>query len=87
MNRSVHSRFGIPAHVIVALLFALYVAAFAYFQNQLKMKIASLAVIPVIAASWYFRMKGGFLLAGLVFLSNTIVLFANGYQFMGLLET
>jgi GAF domain-containing protein len=85
MNRFIRSRFAISPHVIVALSFALYVAAFAYFQNKVGIEIASLAVIPIITASWYFGMKGGFLLAGLVFLSNTFVLLANGYQFVELL--
>lgn len=61
-------------YLIVAVTFVLYVAVFAYFEERAGIEIASLAIIPVISASWYFGIQGGLLTAGLVILSNTIIL-------------
>jgi len=79
MKRLAQPKYIVSPYVVVALLYAIYVAIFAYFQDQMGIEIASLAILPVIAASWYFGVKGGLLLAGLSLLTSTIILTIQGY--------
>ncbi len=81
MKRVSQERYAIRPHVLVALSLLIYAAIFAYFQARVGIAIASLAAIPVIAASWYFGVKGGILITGLCFLINSVVLCLNDYGF------
>ena len=65
-------------YILAAFLLALYVAVFAFAFDQVGIEIASLAVVPVIAASWYFGVLGGLLMSGLCFIANALILVANG---------
>lgn len=53
-NRTV--RYG-----IVAVLFAFYLAFFAIFHHLVGAVTTAVAVVPVIAGSWYFGIRGGFI--------------------------
>lgn len=85
MNRLVQERSTIRPYLIVALSFLIYAVVFAYTQASAGIEIASLAVIPVIIASWYFGVKGGILIAVLSFLLNSVILSINNYRFEELL--
>jgi diguanylate cyclase (GGDEF)-like protein len=65
-------------YVIIIIAFALYVAVFAIYHHRAGSGMASLAIIPVIGASWYFGVRGGVLTAILSILANTIVLLTDG---------
>jgi diguanylate cyclase (GGDEF)-like protein len=56
-------------------------AIFSYSQAQVGFEVASLAVVPVMIASWYFGVKGGMIVAGLSFLANSVILSINNYEF------
>jgi len=78
MNRLAYLPHRIPAFIIVAFTYALYVAVSAIYHNYAEVGIASLAVIPVLAGSWYFGTRGGILLAILSIVANVIVLIITG---------
>lgn len=65
------NRPGIAPLLIILLTFAGYVAIFATYHVQAGDGVASLALIPVIIASWYFGAPGGVLLAAISVLANT----------------
>src|SRR5678815_3294711 len=46
-------------YIFVILALGSYAALFAKYHSELGTGIASLATIPVIAASWYFGIQGG----------------------------
>ncbi|NWG35272.1 MAG: diguanylate cyclase [Chloroflexi bacterium] len=48
-------------YAVVALFFTLYVGVFTWFHEDIGMVITALAVIPVVAGSWYFGIRGGIL--------------------------
>src|SRR5215211_1889685 len=63
---------------ITILAYALYVVLFAMLRDSFGMIIGALAVIPVVAASWYFGFKYGIIVALLCILNNTIQLLMGG---------
>jgi diguanylate cyclase (GGDEF)-like protein len=81
MKRLIHERYTIQPYAFVALSLVIYAAIFAYFQARIGIEIASLAVVPVMIASWYFGVPGGMLTAILTFAVNTLVLYASGFEF------
>jgi diguanylate cyclase (GGDEF)-like protein len=68
-------------YLFIALTFAMYMAVFAYFWNKVGIAIAALAVGPILAAAWYFGVRGGLFMVGLGFLANTLILGMAGYNF------
>jgi diguanylate cyclase (GGDEF)-like protein len=68
-------------YLFIALTFAMYMAVFAHFWSRLGIVIAALAVVPLMAAAWYFGVKGGLFMVGLGFLANTLMLGMAGYDF------
>src|SRR5215207_306855 len=87
MNRLVYPKDKISPYVIVTVAYAIYIVAFASYHNELGIGIASLAIIPVIGASWYFGITGGIWVACLSILSNTVILLVEGDAFKLLYET
>lgn len=78
MNRLASLPHKIPPHIIVAITFALYVAVSAIYHDRAEVGIAALAVLPVIAGSWYFGIRGGLVLAILSILANIVMLTITG---------
>ncbi len=70
----------IPVHLVVLLTFLGYVVLFTIYHDQAGEGIASLAIIPVVAASWYFGIRFGILTAVLSVLSNLIILRLEGHS-------
>jgi K+-sensing histidine kinase KdpD len=66
-------------YIAVSFAFLLYVVIFALSHDHAGIGIASLAVLPVIVASWYFGIKSGILTAILSVLSNIVILVADGH--------
>jgi diguanylate cyclase (GGDEF)-like protein len=87
MNRLVYPEHKISPYVIVTVAYVIYIVAFASYHNELGIGIASLAIIPVIGASWYFGITGGIWVACLSILSNTVILLVEGDAFKLLYET
>lgn len=61
-------------YIIVALLFTVYVGVFTWFHNDVGMVITALAVIPIIAGSWYFGIWGGIITTIMSILANIAAL-------------
>src|SRR5690349_6051184 len=78
MNRLTFPQQKSSPYLIVAAAFVLYAVLFVLFHHRIGFGIASLAIIPVIAAGWYFGARGGIFLALLSVLINTIVLMVAG---------
>src|ERR1051325_6736394 len=78
MNRLAFPQHKSSPYLIVAAAFVLYGVLFALYQHRVGFGIASLAIIPVIGAGWYFGMKGGIFIALLSVLLNTIILLVAG---------
>lgn len=74
MNRLAFPSYRSLPYLMVMLSFALYVAAFINYHDEVGIAIASLATIPVISGSWYFGIKGGLLTASLSILANLFIL-------------
>src|SRR5215217_4405460 len=75
-------RFAHPDHksavFITIVAYALYVTLFAVLRDSVGFIIGALAVIPVMAASWYFGFKYGILVAVLCILNNFVQLLMRG---------
>src|SRR5687768_6267266 len=69
-------RFAYPANklstYITILAYAMYALLFAVLRDSFGMIIGALAVVPVVAASWYFGFKYGIVVALLCILNNTV---------------
>jgi diguanylate cyclase (GGDEF)-like protein len=63
---------------IMVLAYAVYVILFALLRDSVGLIIGALAVIPVVAASWYFGFKYGILVAVLCILNNFVQLLLRG---------
>ena len=79
MNRLACTQHKSFPYIAVSFVFLLYAAIFALYHDTAGIGIASLAVFPVIVASWYFGIMGGILTAFLSVLSNIIVLIDYGH--------
>ncbi len=73
-------------YIIVTLAYASYVLGFEYYYHRAGIGVASLAIFPVIAASWYFGIWGGIFIALLTSLSNTVLLMIDGLSLTILYE-
>jgi len=83
MNRQlVHQQNKISSYISVAVIYVIYVAVFARFHARAGDGIASLGLVPVIAGSWYFGIRGGILLAILSALANIFLRTFTGYSFL-----
>lgn len=74
MKRLVSLQHKLSPHVIVISAYIVYIAVFTIYHAQVGVGIASLAVIPVLAASWYFGIRWGILVAILSILASAILL-------------
>lgn len=83
MNRLAYQRSKNFPFIIVALSFLLYVMVFAVYHHSVGEVLGSLAVLPVIGASWYFGVRGGIVTAFLSVLSNEFVHILSSHSFIG----
>ena len=72
MNRLAYPQNKITPYIIVAIVYVIYVMVLAIYHDGAEVGVASLAVIPVIAGSWYFGIGGGILMAILSIIANLI---------------
>lgn len=80
MNRLAYLQHRIsPPFSVVAFAYILYVVVFAVYHDYARVGLSSLAVIPVIAASWYFGLTGGILMTMLSILATVVILIIGGY--------
>ena len=79
---SLHSKF--PSYLLVLLTVLGYIAVFSHYYRQTGIGVASLAIIPVMVASWYLGSMGGMIIAVVMILSNTFILLLGNYSFNGL---
>jgi diguanylate cyclase (GGDEF)-like protein len=63
---------------ITILAYALYVVLFTMLRGPFGLIVGALAVIPVVAASWYFGVKYGIVVALLCILNNVMQLLMQG---------
>lgn len=76
MNRLAFPQHKSFPYITVSLAFVLYSLIFGVYRAGFG--VASLAVIPVIAASWYFGVMGGLFAGVLSILINVVVLIMDG---------
>ena len=83
MNRQpVHKQNKISPYLRVAVIYVIYVAVFAMFHARAGDGIASLGLVPVIAGSWYFGIRGGILIAILSALASIILRTFTGVSYL-----
>jgi diguanylate cyclase (GGDEF)-like protein len=70
---------GFP-YLVILVTFGLYVAIFAFYHDRAGIGVATLAILPVIGASWYFGVAGGTLTAVLSILANTAILVSGDHS-------
>ncbi|PJF26596.1 MAG: hypothetical protein CUN52_15625, partial [Phototrophicales bacterium] len=80
-TRMLPQRLLAPAHritryIIVVILFTAYVGVFTGFHQEIGMAVTALAVIPIIAGSWYFGIRGGIITTLISILANIASLLA-----------
>ncbi len=76
-DKLLYPRSKILPWVVVLILWVTYLLVFGLFHNQVGLALASTAILPVIAASWYFGSAGGLLVAALTILINSFLLLAG----------
>ncbi|HSJ88727.1 MAG TPA: GAF domain-containing protein, partial [Anaerolineales bacterium] len=77
-----YSKFS--SYLLVLLSVLGYIAVFSRYYRQTGIGIASLAIIPVMVASWYLGSMAGMVIAIVIILSNTFILLLGNYSFEGL---
>src|SRR5688572_18704026 len=82
MNRLPYLPSKIFPYIIVATVYTLYVMVFAIYHERAGQGIASLALIPVTVASWYFGIGGGALTAIFSTLANIVLRTFMGYSYL-----
>ena len=87
MNRLAYPRNKRTPIITVMVAFSIYVTVFSLFHNQGGGGIASLAIIPVIGAGWYFGTRGGFVMSVLSILSGMVILTFEGQDVIGIYLT
>lgn len=70
------------SYLMVIAAYSLYVIIFAVFHTSVGDGIASLAIIPVIASSLYFGVRGGILTAMVLAMANIILRTFSGYTYL-----
>ncbi len=74
MNKFPFSQHKSFPYITVAVVFLLYSVVFMLFHDRAGLGMASLAVIPVMAASWYFGIRGGIFISILSILVSAFLL-------------
>ena len=87
MNSPAHLPPKTSAYIIVTAIYAAYVAVFALYHERVGDVIASFAIVPIIAASWYFGIRGGILTAIFSVAVNIILRAMSGILYSELLTT
>ena len=87
MNRLADPPHKIPSYILVAVMYVLYVVIFALYHDDLGDVIASLAIVPIIGASWYFGIRGGVLTAIFSVAVNIILRALSGISYAELFTT
>lgn len=77
----------IPPALAILLVFAGYVAFFTAYHDRLGDGVASLAIVPVLLASWYFGATGGIFLVALSILANSLILIVKEHSPLSLFMT
>jgi diguanylate cyclase (GGDEF)-like protein len=72
--------------MVVTILYVLYMVVFSLYHDEVGIGITAFSAIPVLAASWYFGIYGGAILAILTVFSNVIILAVEGHSHLLLLE-
>jgi diguanylate cyclase (GGDEF)-like protein len=78
MNRLAYPQYKISPYLIVGIVYLLYVTVLAVYHDYAQVGISSLAIIAVIAGSWYFGIAGGILVAILSIIANVVLITATG---------
>lgn len=63
----------IPPYLLLVLIFAAYIAVFIFFHDQVGYALGSLAIIPIMIASWFYGTSGGILVALISIIINTLI--------------
>ena len=87
MNKLADPPHKIPSYILVAVMYVLYVVIFALYHDDLGDVIASLAIVPIIGASWYFGIRGGVLTAIFSVAVNIILRALSGISYAELFTT
>lgn len=87
MNRLVDRNQKILPYIVASLAFAGYLIIFHYYHYRAGFGIAPIAIIPVIAGSWYFGIWSGIFTAVLVTLSHTAIFMLDGLSLRMIFET
>ncbi|MFZ5882962.1 MAG: diguanylate cyclase [Chloroflexota bacterium] len=85
-NRLLAPAQQIIRYIIVALLFMVYVGVFTWFHQDVGMALTALAVIPIVAGSWYFGIWGGVVTTLMSILANIASLVVFGHSTDALFE-
>lgn len=86
MNGLVPRTYKAFPQVVTFLTLVTYATVFALFHDSVGPGIGSLAVIPVITASWYLGVVGGILAASTCVLTDMVVLLRDGYSLTSLYQ-
>ena len=87
MKRLAYPNNKIAPYIIVLITYTLYIVLFMVFFSRVGMGIAPLAIIPVLAGSWYFGMRGGLFVVLFSIIANIILSTAFGYSFRQFIDT
>ena len=84
MNRLANLPQQPSAYLIVIVTYILYVFIFTLYHEPVGDVIASLAIVPIIGASWYFGIQGGLLIAIFSVAANIILRAGSGVSYLEL---
>src|SRR5215216_6837404 len=68
------------SYFVVLLTMLGYILVFSFYRHQVGIGLASLAILPVMVASWFFGIGGGMITAVIAILSNTFILTLDDYS-------
>ncbi len=80
MNRVLQKRYRIPPYLLILFVFVGYVGLFLVYHDKVGTGIGSLALIPIIAASWYYGWVGGLAVAAFSILANIFILLIKDHS-------
>ncbi|HEX6269576.1 MAG TPA: GAF domain-containing protein, partial [Anaerolineales bacterium] len=86
MNRHAYPCYKISPYIIVVIGYAVYVGLFLLFFGSVGWGVAPWTIIPVIAGSWFFGIRGGMLIAILSILTNMILPAIFGHSMRDFIE-
>lgn len=81
MNKLAHLPHKPLAYIIATAIYAAYVVVFALYHEPVGDVIASLAIVPILTASWYFGIEGGILTAIFSVAVNIILQAMSGISY------